>query len=283
MAFPVFQNPFDWTTQYWNILLGRRVHADSDKWLIGPVGKVGETAEDFISRLAEEHDLEVRRSVPGSGLIDDFGPMMDSIHPEIRSFYHHTVDYHLDVWTEWKPVFGSFGWLISRLFSRRIQQLNLPQSSLETASGIKSEIISLVNSNNQTIYRIWYRSLKKTNEVVFYGIYSDCVIPSGDFCIKTIFPLPQGSATVIFSMNPDSQGHLELTSSGESYNDSGFYFLVNDGKRQLWKHYIKGFHEKIYLYIDDENVLRADHTMTLWGWRIYSLHYKMMRKQGTVV
>lgn len=278
MALPKPQNPFDWITQLWNIALGRRVDASTDNWLVGPIGGIGGIADKFISRIAEGENLEIRRNIPGSGLIDSFDDLNQAINPRIEAFYKRTIDFDLDVWTQWKPIFGSFGYIIHRLFSKRIQQLNLPQKSLDTSLGIQSEIIGLIDPQGQTVYRIWFRRLKKTGEVVYSGIYTHCRIPSGEKCLKVIFPLPQGNATVIMRMSCDSNGNLNLDSKGKHYGDPGFYFLVEDRKGIMWKHYLPGFHEQIFVYEDDEGVLRADHSMNLWKYRAYDLHYKIKER-----
>ena len=234
----------------------------------------------FIARVAEEENLTIKRNEPASGLIDGFEGLAKPVNPDIEAFYKRTIDFDLDAWTQWKPVFGSLGYIVYKLFSQRIQQLNLPQNSLDTALGIKSEIISLVDDNEKTVYRVWYRRLKKTDEVVYSGIYTHCRIPSGEHCLKVIFPLPQGSATVIMRMSCDSKGNLELESKGKKYGDPGFYFLVKDRKGNLWKHYLPSFHERIFVYQDDEGTLRADHSMSLWKCRAYDLHYKMTEKEN---
>ena len=279
LALPKLQNPLDWTTQLWNIALGKRIEPEKDAWLLGPIGEVGGIADRFIERLAEEEGLTVTRNDPSSGLIDGFDGLASSVNPKIEHFYRHTVDYDLDAWTQWKPVFGTLGYLVYKLFSQRIRQLNLPQNSLATSLGIRSEIIRLVNQEGKPIYRVWFRRLKKTDEVVYSGIYTHCRIPSGEHCLKVIFPLPMGSATVVMSLNTDEKGNLTLASKGKRYGDPGFYFIVKDRKGTLWKHYIPSFHERIFVYEDDEGTLRADHSMSLWRCRAYHLHYKMVEKR----
>lgn len=236
MAFPKLQNPLDWTTQLWNITFGRKIDETADSWLTGPIGDIGGIADKFISKVATEENLTIKRNIPKSGLVDDFDALEESINPKIKAFYKRTIDYELDAWTQWKPIFGSLGFIVYKLFSQRIQQLNLPQYSLDTAFGIKSEIISLLDTTGQTIYRVWFRRLKRTEEVVYSGIYTHCRIPSGEKCLKVIFPLPQGSATVIMRMSCDSEGNLILESKGRNYGDPGFYFLVKDRKNIMWKH-----------------------------------------------
>lgn len=280
MALPKAQKPQDWITQLWNIILGSKVDLERDHWLLGPIGDIGGIADRFIERIANDEKLSIHRNLPDSGLCDGFEefPKVKALNARIDDFYQKTCNYDLEVWTQWKPVFGSFGYLVYKLFSQRIEQLNLPQRSLDTAYGLKSEIISLINDRGETVYRVWFRRLKKTGEVVYSGIYSHCILPSGDRCLKIIFPLPQGSATVILSARTDEQGNLELQSKGKRFGDPGFYFLVEDRKGTLWQHYLPSFHERIFVYEDEENIIRADHSMSLWRCKAYDLHYKLFRK-----
>jgi hypothetical protein len=277
MALPKAQAPQDWLTQCWNIVLGERV-AEGDDWLKGPIGEIGGIADRFIDRLARDENLTVHRNEPGAGLLDSFQSfptLAGKINPNIERFYQNTLDYNLDVWTQWKPVFGSFNYLVYRIFGRRIQQLNLPRASLDTAYGLKSEILTLKDAEGVPQYRVWFRRLKRSGEVVYSGVYTHCTIPSGERCVKVVFPLPQGNATVIMHASTDDAGNLELISNGKRSGDPGFYFLVEDRKGTLWKHYLSSFTERIFVYQDDDGDLRADHNMTLWGLRAYDLHYKM--------
>ena len=209
MSLPKPQNPLDWTTQLLNIALGRRVDAAEDDWLVGPIGSIGGIADKFVTRIAEDKNLTIKRNEPETGLVDGFDGLEDSINPNIVAFYKRTIDFDLDAWTQWKPIWGSLGYIVYKLFSQRVQQLNLPQQSLDTAYGIKSEIISLVDKSGQPVYRVWFRRLKKTNEVVYSGIYTHCEIPSGEKWLKVIFPLPQGSATVIMKISCDSRNGVQ--------------------------------------------------------------------------
>jgi hypothetical protein len=279
MALPKAQKPQDWLTQLWNIVFGSKVDFDKDRWLLGPMGEIGGIADRFIDRLAEEEQLTINRNLPDSGLCDGFEAFKDvqGLNQKIDDFYQRTCNFDLEVWTQWKPIFGSFGYLIYKLFSQRIEQLNLPQRSLDTAYGLNSEIISLKNAQGNTVYRVWYRKLKKTGEVIYSGIYNHCDLPTGDRCLKIIFPLPQGSATVILSARTDGKGNLELSSKGKRFGDPGFYFLVEDRKGTLWRHYLPSFHERIFVYEDESGAIRADHSMSLWRCKAYDLHYKMFK------
>ncbi|MCH2209247.1 MAG: hypothetical protein MK132_25750 [Lentisphaerales bacterium] len=277
MHLPKKQNCIDWLTQLWNITKGRKVE-NSDSWLLGPMGPIGGISDYYVEDLAKSEGLTVHRNLPDSGLMDNFhGFDFDEtrLNENIVDFYLKTLSYKLDVWVNWQPVFGTFGYLVRRIFSKRIEQLSLPQSAIELSEGLKSEIILLKDKCGDIKNRIWFRRLKKSDEVVYSGIYSHCQLPSGEKCLKIIFPLPMGSATVIMRAGIDAKGNLELLSQGKGYGDPGFYFLVKDSKGHLWKNYLSSFHERIFVFENDQNELRADHTMSVWGSKAYELHYRM--------
>jgi hypothetical protein len=68
-------------------------------------------------------------------------------------------------------------------------------------------------------------------KVIFLGIYSLCTLPSGKPCVKAVFPLPKGNATVIMSPTVGQNGELILDSTGKKFADPGFYFLLSN-----WTH-----------------------------------------------
>ncbi|HRJ70874.1 MAG TPA: hypothetical protein PLS03_01545 [Terrimicrobiaceae bacterium] len=282
MAFPRPQAPQDWLTQAWHIAAGRRLDPVADAWLLGPIGEIGGIADRFVDKLAEREGLSIQRSEPGSGLLegfDAFPGVREAVHPAIDQFYRHTSDYDFDVWSEWQPAFGGLGSLVARIFTRRIQQLNLPRRPLDTAWGVSSEIIVLRDSQGARKYTIWFRRLKKTGEVIYSGVYADCVLPGGERCLKVVFPLPQGNATVVMRLRADDAGNLELLSHGRRCGEAGFYFVVQDSSGKLWMNYLGSFQERIFVQVDPEGVLRADHAMTVWNLRAYDLHYKLSRRR----
>jgi hypothetical protein len=278
VVFPKSQNPLDWITQWWNITLGKKVDSSVDNWLLGPIGDIGETAESFITKVAKEEGLSIQRNQTGSGLLDSFRSFDLEINPKIDAFYTRTSNFDFEVRGEWMPIFSVLGYLVSWLFSHRIQQLDLPRSSKEEEFGIRSQIIRLVNHDGETVYRIWYRCIQSTNKVIFYGIYTHCLLPSGELCFKIVFPLPQGSATVILRPRGDSAGNLDLLSSGKRYGDPGFYFLVKDRCGCLWKHYLPSVRQTIRVFEDEKGELRAAHSIRLWKLRVYDLHYRIIEK-----
>lgn len=279
----------DWLSQRWVMFRGRRVDPNQIDWLMGPFGNVDVIADKYVQRLAAEENLQIQRHTRGAGLIqsaDHFGLAADDrarLRPEVIDFYQRTADHDLEVWTEWNPIFCPFAGLLHKLYSRRLQQLNLPLRPLDTSRGIASEILQLRCSQTNCVrYTIWYRVLKSSGQVIYSGVYCTCRLPDGRPCVKVVFPLPRGNATVMMSIDVGPRGELILTSSGQRFGDPGFYFLLIDRKQRHWAQYIRSFREKITVFVDDENVLRADHLLTLWGFRVLQLHYKMTPKAADV-
>ncbi len=274
----------DWLSQQWVILCGQRIDPDNTPWLMGPFGNVDTIADDFVARLASDEHLEVERDVKTGGLLpsmrdlalpeSDYGRLC----PAVIDFYENTTRYDLDLWIEWNAYFRPFGGLIRYLYSRRLKQLNLPLRPLEVSRGISSQVLRLRNPDSGDIkYTIWYRTLKSNGQVIYSGVYTNCTLPSGEVCVKAIFPLPRGNATVIMSPAVGPAGELRLASSGMKYGDPGFYFLLSDSKGGYWAQYIRSFREQIDVFVDEQDQLRAEHALTLWKRRVLEIHYKMNR------
>lgn len=272
----------DWLSQQWCICTGRRLTSNDAIWLTGPYGNVDIIEDQYVDLLAAAENLVIRKNEPGCGLLASIGVLnlpgsdIARLRPEIVDFYEHTLNYQLEVWSQWCPFFRPFAGLIARLYSRRLQQLNLPLDPLDTALGIRSQIYKIIDPRTSEVkYTVWYRHLKSNQHVIYSGIYSHCTIPDGRTCVKVVFPLPRGNATVIMSVAVGQDGSLKLISRGTKFGDPGFYFLLQDSRGRHWTKYIPSFHESISVYVDDECTLRADHILNLWGTKALQLHYKM--------
>jgi hypothetical protein len=281
MALPYAQCWQDWITQAWNIAFGRRAQSPADLWLIGPRGEPGGIGEKIIDQIADREGLTVERESQTIGLVDSFeafGTRLKGLDPQIVAFYTDTSSYDFDVWTKWEFGWGFFARIVDALFARRLSQLSLPIDPMDTNRGIESEIIALRSSAGSIRHRVWLRKLKSKGSTIYSGFYDHTATPSGEPCMKVVFPLPKGSATVIMRAMTLPNGGLSLQSAGVRDGDPGFYFIVEDRKEALWVHYLKCFHERIDVYVDREGTLRADHVMELWGKRAYSLHYRLKRR-----
>ena len=275
----------DWITQKWVQITGRRVSLDDASWLGGPVGRTKGIGAGFFENLARADGLQLR-APDDAGLISSVSTLESSeldvsrLDSGVIDFYEHTAAYDLDAWSEWSGLFRPFGRLLAILFSRRLQQLNVPLTALDTCKGITSRVVHLVEPNGAVRHTAWIRKLVGTDNVLYAGSYSVCRVPrhSGP-CIKVVFPLPNGNAMVIMRANGASDGSLLLASSGAGFGDTGFYFTVHDGNGKVWARYLRTFRETIHVYPDGSTV-RADHILTIWRTKFLRLHYRLKRRGG---
>ena len=272
----------DYVTQKWVRLSGRVVNLKEESWLQGETGETRQIGESYFKRLSENSNLKLNVNSQNAGLVKTFSNLQSStfspekIHPRIRDFYERTAKYNLDVWSQWRGAFKPFGWVIAALFSRRLQQLNLPISPLETSRGITSDIIQLTDESGAIEGTGWLRKLVATDSVIYAGFYSTCKpskFPAE--CVKVAFPLPNGNATVIMKPRQNSDGSLTLISSGDGFGEPGFYFIVRKNRDEAWVKYLYAMKESIHVYVDNAGELRADHVLKIWGATFLKLHYRM--------
>lgn len=277
----------DWLTQRWVQATGRRVDFAGSPWLRGPTGSTSGIGSDYFEILARNENLLVNEGQGSRGLTPKFsnlaGAAFDpgALAPEIAHFYEHTSEYRLDVWSNWCGVFKPFGWLLAVLFSRRLQQLNMPLSPMETSSGITSRVVHLVDpSAGVTRHVGWVRVIEAIKKVVYVGHYATCSVPgfTGP-CVRVVFPLPNGSVTVVLWPEAKPDGSLVLHSSGQKFGDPGFYFVVRRDEHSAWARYMPSLKESIHVYLSPQKELRTDHRFKIWGIPYLHLHYKLTRKE----
>ena len=273
----------DWFTQQWVIICGRKINPSENTWLFGTFGEVNGIGEKFIHQLAEKEDLTIIRKSNSKGLLDSILSLnlseneIKKLPKNVIDFYEKTSEYKLQLNVKWNPIFKIFGYVVNRLFSQRINQLNIPTNNIQSSEDLISEIIELVAKNtNEIKYTIWLRKFQSTGKVIYSGIYTTCLLPSGITCVKAIFPLPKGNATVILKPSVGEKNELILDSSGNKFGDAGFYFLLNDSKGNCWSKYIKSFTDK--LIVSDENEkLKAKQTLKLWRLKVARFEYEMKK------
>lgn len=280
---PVKQNFQDWITQQWVILFGKKIIPNQNEWLLGPFGKTDGIGQKFINQLALKENLDVDKSNCDKGIIQSVNQLnfsknqLSKLSKNVIDFYENTSNYNLDLEIKWNPFFKLFGWLLNLLFSNRIQQLNIPMNNSKGNKALKSEIIHLINKKTKVTERtIWLRTFKNSEKVVYSGVYETCTIPNGRTCIKAVFPLPNGNATVILNPSIGGNGELILTSSGKKIGDSGFYFLLNDSKGNLWTKFIKSFKDQL-IVSEADGKITAKQTLSLWGLRVLTFEYDIIK------
>jgi len=279
----------DWITQLWVKATGKKVMFKDFEWILGPTGSPRVIADEYIYKLAEELSLKVVTGESDKGLIENFKDYnlskedFERLDEEVIRFYGETSSYDFDVWSGWCKFWEPGGRLLARIFSKRLKQLNVPLDPLDTAFGMESEVIKLKDtSNDETIYTVWLRKLVKTGEIIYSGTYGLCQPPNEPTaCLKVIFPLPNGSATVVLKPKVNKDGSFTLLSRGKRIGDAGFYFVLRKDNETGWLRYVKAMHESLHVYKDPRGVLRTDHELNLWGSKFLHLHYKMKRKGDT--
>jgi hypothetical protein len=272
----------DWVTQRWVQLSGRRVRLKEAEWLSGPTGPTTAIGPQVFERDASARGLVLRDDDGPIGLIPDFSSLASNafdpgqIEAAVRDFYQQTSRYEVDVWSEWRGAFKPFGRLLAVLFSRRLQQLNVPLSPLDTSQGIESRLFQYRDpSHNQVAYTAWVRRLIGSGNVLYAAAYSTTEIPGQPgFCVKVVFPLPNGNAVILMRPEAHADGSFSLVSSGRNYGETGFYFTVMANEAEAWVRYLPTLRETITVYPDGPSA-RANHLLTLWGAEVLHLHYRL--------
>ncbi|HEX8430087.1 MAG TPA: hypothetical protein VF625_02325 [Longimicrobium sp.] len=274
----------DYVTQRWVQLTGQPVDLGADPWLAGPVGHARGIGREFFAELARREGLELHHGAGSHerGLISDFGALAapdfdpERVDPAVIDFYARTSAYELDAWAEWRGTFRPFGSLLGRLFSRRLQQLNMPLSALDTSRGVTSAVVQLIDpATGQVRHTAWMRELLGTGNVLYAGTYSLAAVPGRrGRCVKVVFPLPNGNAVVLMRPEVHEDGSLTIVSAGKRFGDPGFYFTVHDRGR-VRARYVRAMRERIRVYPAEHGAVRADHVLTLWGVTFLRLHYRL--------
>lgn len=266
-------------------VFGRVVLEDEVPWLRGPFG--GDYIGDRpYEEVAEKEGLLLTRHAQSGGLVPSFEALagdgfdVAKVDPRVRDFYEHTAEYRMDVWAEsFFPA--SIGlWLLVTTISRKVGQLNFPLRALETARGMDSEIVLLREPQGRVRYSGWYRKLSGSGRVIYTGFYMtesvpQCVRP----CVKVVFPMPEGNATVVLRPSLDAQGNLLLSSDGRRFGDAGFYRVQRGSGRNVWVWRVTTLKEFFRVFVDDTQTLRCDHVVRFLGMPVLSLHYRIEKKQ----
>jgi hypothetical protein len=242
---------------------GRRVRESAAPWLSGPIGSdyIGDTPYEEV---AARENLELIRRSPSGGLLPDVGALdgsgcrVSELRPEVRHFYEHTAAYRMDVWSA--SFFPSkIGlWLLVTTLSRTVNQLNFPLHALATAKGIDSEIVLLKDRTGAVRYAGWYRQLVDIGRTLYTGFYMVERVPLCDTpCVKVVFPMPRGNATVILRPSIDERGHLRLSSRGARFGDAGFYRVLKTAEDRLLVWRVSTLHEEFHLHYRIERMREA--------------------------
>ncbi|MDP8931828.1 MAG: hypothetical protein M3O70_25480 [Actinomycetota bacterium] len=272
----------DWATQQWVKATGRRLAFDRTEWLQGPVGAVDRVGDGWLPVHAEAVGA-VLRERDDAGLLPDMSVLdgqdfhVASLRPEVREFYEHTARWRLDVWSQWSPLMRLGGVVLSALFARRLQQLNLPLNALDVSHGMTSRVLEVVHGDGTVAGTAWIRTLRTTGDMVFGGYYGTTLLPAGRRAVRVVFPLPNGSVTVLLRPTVRSDGSLVLSSPRGAFGEEGAYLVVRrPGEAAGWVRRVP-LPETFHVFVDDDGVLRTDHELRLWSAPVLRLHYRLNR------
>jgi hypothetical protein len=261
-------------------IFGRTRRWSDMEWLAGPLG--GDVIGDApYGETAAREQLTVERDARDGGLIPDFTALtldVTRVHPLVREFYEHTTRFTLDVWSKSYFPLNVGLWLLVTTISRQVNQLNFPLSPLDVARGMSSEIILMRRRDGSVRYTGWFRTLAGQRRALYTGFYMTERAPhEPGRCVKVVFPMPRGNATVILRASLDDTGALTLDSKGRRFGEAGFYRVQarDDERARVWR--VRTLREHFRVYVDAAGVLRCDHVVKFWGLRVLALHYKMTR------
>lgn len=205
-----------------------------------------------------------------------------AVHPGIAEFYRHTRAFDLHIGSRWAGPFRAVGWLIARVFARRLAQLNVPLSEREVRGGVESRIVRLADADGRPRHTGWVRTSVETRHPVFVGEYGVATIPGhAGPCLRVVFPLPNGNAVVLLRPTVGDDGALWLVSDGRRFGDPGFYFTVAAGPGEVWARYLRTMKERLVLEVRDD-VLFGRHHFAVFGLPFLELRYRIVRSAGTV-
>lgn len=264
----------------WLRVVGRRIAVAQAPFLDGPIGPAGRIGVALYDHVAATQGLAIRVR-EGDGLVPAFdaldGPRFQAarVHPDVRHFYEHTARYRLDAWAAPGFAMAPFLWLLVRTVSRSVDQLNFPVSPLEVSRGMSSHVLALEDGAGRLRYTGWLRRLSGDGRVLYAGFYTTGSVPGFDNpCVKVVFPMPGGNATVFLRPENGPDGSFRLVSSGRRFGDPGFYRLQRRGD-SLRVRYLRTLREQFEVYADDQGELRCDHRVRFMGFPVLTLHYRM--------
>ena len=267
-------------------LFGRRVPREAAPWLDGPVGGalIGDRPYE---ETAEKEGLVMTRDAREGGLLESFDALRsdtfdpDTVDPRIRRFYERTTEYRMDVWPKTYFPSNLALWLLVKTISREVDQLNFPTDVLDIAEGMESEIIHLRDSEGALRYAGWFRSLKRSGRVLYTGFYLTEALPEEERpCVKVVFPMPGGNATVLLRPSVGDDGRFLMSSHGRRFGAAGFYRLqtIDPNHLRVWR--IASLREDFELYVDEEGDLRCDHRIRFLGLPVITLHFRITPKNS---
>jgi hypothetical protein len=266
----------------WMVLTSRAVPREEYPWLLGPAAGSDVVGHGWVDQEAAA--IGGRTSTgPGLGLLPDFSLLRSDtfdpsrVNPRIVDFYQETSGWQLDLWSEWCPFAWPFGWLLTAMWSERLQQLSLPMRPLDVSFGMDSQVLHLHGPDDSVVGAAWLRTMRKTGTTTYSGLYGINELPAqARPSVRVVFPLPRGCLSVFLRPSVDEDGSLHLESSIGPFGGDGAYLVLDRGHGKINARRIP-IAEHFHLYVDDEGDVRTDHLVRLWRIPTIRLHYRLRR------
>jgi hypothetical protein len=248
----------------------------------------------YVARLASTLGGRYTADAPDIGIVASLdelrGPDFDpaQVDPLVREFYEHTTRFSLDIVPEWRTWVRP-GYLLYRtLLARPLGQASVPMNQRQALRGVRGRIDTIEVDGR--LIRGWIRSYADTDEPIYIGIYTtyrlydEAQSSSGRGYVSVGFPVPDGSFTATLAPRPRVEragvvgGGLILDSRAPGDTQAGHYLSYVDADGELSVAAVRGFAERLDVYVSDDGQLRAEHSFWVFGIPFLTLHYRMHRK-----
>jgi len=268
-------------------LLAERVKAEDLPFVVPLASQTRYVGTDYVRSLAQVLGGTYTPDVADIGIVSSLdelaGPPFDpaGTDPLVREFYEHTTRFALDIVPEWR-LWVRPGYLLYRtLLARPLGQANVPMSQREAQRGVRSRIDTISDVDETVSVRGWIRSRADTGEPIYVGIYTT-YRHEGRGYVSVGFPLPQASftATLLPQGRPGAGNGQGLVLDSRSALDQPGHYLtyIDPQTAELTTVAVRGFAERLDVYVDEAGQLRAEHAFWVFGLPFLVLHYRMHRK-----
>jgi hypothetical protein len=212
------------------------------------------------------------------GLLDSFddlaSPTFDpaAVSEEVRRFYTHTADYRMDLWASWSFFAGLGARLVRAAHARHLDQLSLPIDVMEAAAGVTSDVYEVDGES------AWLRRYQDSKRVIYAGVYSIGRPAGQPPLVRVAFPLPNGNVVVLLRPENAPDGGLRLVSKGRKFGEPGMYLTVTRPGPEVSVRRTP-IAELFTVYDGEAGELRTDHVLSMYGYRMARLHYRIERSR----
>jgi hypothetical protein len=283
-------------------LLAERVKAEDLPFVVPRASQTRYVGTDYVRSLAQVLGGTYTPDVADIGIVSSLdelaGPSFDpaGTDPLVREFYEHTTRFALDIVPEWR-LWVRPGYLLYRtLLARPLGQANVPMSQREAQRGVRSRIDTITNvegtGGEVVAVRGWIRSRADTGAPIYVGIYTT-YRHEGRGYVSVGFPLPQASFTATLlpqgrpgagngpGNRPGNRQGLVLDSRSALDQPGHYLTYIDPQTAELTTAAVRGFAERLDVYVDEAGDLRAEHAFWVFGLPFLVLHYRMHRKPAS--